>query len=55
MRTPPLFTGKCWIGNNYQRPLPNLVQSKDALLIQYALLSKEPPSLLNYIRRLFGL
>jgi len=55
MRTPPLFNGKVWIGNNYQRPLPNLVQSRDAQAIQYALLSKERPGLSDYLRRLIGL
>lgn len=55
MRTPPLFTGKVWIGNYYQRPLPNLVASRDAQVIQYALLSKEKPKLSDFLRRLVGL
>lgn len=54
-RVPPLFNGKVWIGNNYQRPLPNLVQSRDALNIQYAFLCKKKPSLIQYFLRMIGL
>jgi len=52
MNTPPLFTGKCWIGNNYRKPLPNLVESKDAQLIQMALLNQQDNSFIAFIKRI---
>lgn len=54
MRVPPLFNGKVWIGNAYQRPLPNYM-TKDGELLQYALLSNKRPSLVNYLLRILGL
>lgn len=57
--TPPLFTGKVWIGSAYQRKLPNLVESKDAQRIQLALLNDKEPStaaqLLKIIIRLVAI
>jgi hypothetical protein len=54
MRVPPLFNGKVWIGSAYQRPLPNYM-TKDAELIQYALLCNKRPSFGQYIARMIGL
>lgn len=51
----PYNTGKVLIGCNYQRPLPNLVNTRDAELIQAALLSKQDKSLLTLIFRILGL
>ena len=39
----------------YERPLPNLVDSKDAQLIQRALLNSQPKSIWAVINRLVGL
>lgn len=52
MKVPALWTGKVWIGSNYQRPLPNLVESHDAQLIQKALLNNKNYSLLHYLLRI---
>ena len=54
MNMPPLFTGKVWIGINYQRKLPNLVDSKDAQLIQKALLNTKNKSLTHFLLRMFS-
>ena len=43
------------MGKYYQRPLPNLVQSQDALNIQYALLCKKRPTVAQYLLRMIGL
>jgi len=53
MRVPPLFNGKVWIGNNYRRPLPNLVESHDAYLWQEVLLNKKNKSIWSFLNRLF--
>lgn len=39
----------------YERPLPNLVESKDAQLIQRALLNKRPASIWTLINKMIGL
>ena len=39
-------------GINYQRPLPNLVESHDACLIQKAFLNKQNKSLIAFIKRI---
>ena len=55
MKPVPYDTGKVRIGCRYQRPLPNLVESKDAQLIQWALLNSQPKSIWSVINRLVGL
>ncbi len=51
----PYNTGKVLIGCNYQRPLPNLVNSRDAELIQAALLNTKNKSFTNFIKRVVGI
>lgn len=54
MRVPPLYNGKIWIGNNYQPALPNLM-TRNAEVLQYALLCNKRPTVLQYISRMIGL
>lgn len=54
MKVPALWTGKVWIGNAYERPLPNFVQSHDAQLIQKALLNDQDKSFKHFLLRIFS-
>jgi len=54
MNMPPLYNGKVWIGINYKRPLPNLVESHDAQLIQKALLNDQKKSFKHFLLRMFS-